>query len=434
MGNQEEEIVTITPEFHEAMDLIETSGKDPVFITGSAGTGKSTLLQMYRDSIEKKLVCLAPTGVAALHVKGQTIHSFFGFPPRLLQAGNFKIWKNKRLIKQLEMIIIDEISMVRADLLDAIDYYLRSVRKSESPFGGIKMVFFGDLYQLPPVVRGIAEANYFSIEYDSPYFFSAMVLQKDCSMQVFELNTVFRQKDKSLVELLNRIRTSSLEMEDLERINCRCDPGFIQPELCVTLAARNAVVSAINKTKLAELEGDPQLYEAKIKGKISPTAYPSESVLALKPGAQVIFLRNDPDNQFVNGTLGKVAEVAKDHVLVLIGKKGGEEKMIEVEPFKWDMVEYEFDTREKKVSAKTVGEFIQYPLKLAWALTIHKSQGKSFDQVFIDLSRGGAFESGQAYVALSRCRSWDGIVLKQPLSPSDIKIDQRIVEFFQYDV
>lgn len=425
--------IQITGEFHEAMDTIENSGSEPVFITGSAGTGKSTLLKLYRDSTVDNVVCLAPTGVAALNIGGQTIHSFFGFPPRLLQPGEFKIWKNKRLIKKLDAIIIDEISMVRADLLDGIDYYLRSVRKRETPFGGVKMVFFGDLYQLPPIVRGGVEMDYFSTHYDTPYFFSAHVF-RETGLQVCELNEVFRQKDKELVKLLNRIRTHTFDREDLETINECVDPTFVLPELCITLAGRNDVVSSINRKKLSEIEAEPKLYPSKVKGKFPPNSFPADEVLSLKEGAQVIFLRNDPEFKFVNGTLGKVVEMGKDYVLVAVSGEDGKTKTIEVEPFKWDMIEYKFDPSSKSVKSKSIGEFMQFPLKLAWALTIHKSQGKTFDRVYIDLSRGGAFESGQAYVALSRCRSKEGIVLRKPILPEDIKIDHRITEFFKYGV
>jgi ATP-dependent DNA helicase PIF1 len=434
MDAAEFEPVKLTSEFHDAIQLIEESGSDPVFITGSAGTGKSTLLKLFRDSSDKRSVCLAPTGVAALHVEGQTIHSFFGFPPRLLQPGDFKIWKNKRIIRKLDIIIIDEISMVRADLMDAIDHYLRSVRKSGEPFGGVKMVLFGDLYQLPPIVRGVAESNYFTAAYESPYFFSATVFDRDCRVRVYELTEVFRQRDEDLVRLLNRIRTDTMEYDDLERINSRLDPDFQSPDWCITLAARNAVVNAINQSRLVRLEGDTMLYEAKIKGKFPPNAFPADSVLSLRTGAQVIFLRNDPDLRFVNGTLGKVTEVHKDYILVQIRREDGSERVIEVEPFKWDLVEYDFDSSANMLKTRTAGEFVQYPLKLAWALTIHKAQGKTFDDVFIDLSGGGAFETGQAYVALSRCKTMDGIVLKRPLKPSDIKIDPRIAEFLGYAV
>ncbi len=428
------EPVRVTTEFDQAMELMSNSGSDPVFITGSAGTGKSTLLKLFTDTTDRKMVCLAPTGVAALHVGGQTIHSFFGFPPSLLVPGEFKIWKNKRIIRKLDLIVIDEISMVRADLMDAMDHFLKVVRKSDSPFGGVKMVFFGDLYQLPPVVSGVAAANYFNTEYESPYFFSARVFDRECRLHQFELTEVFRQKDRKLVELLDRIRTNTADFDDLEFINSRVDPSFDSPDWCVTLAARNATVNAINQLRLSQLEGDPVLYSAKVKGKFPLNAFPADSVLSLKAGAQVIFLRNSPDHQFVNGTLGRVVEVHEDHILVRLKDGLHEDKVIEVEPFKWDMTEYEYDSKENKLKTRTKGEFVQYPLKLAWALTIHKSQGKTFENVFIDLSGGGAFETGQAYVALSRCKTLEGIVLKRDLKPSDIKIDPRIAEFLGYAV
>jgi len=430
---EQEETIQLTDEFHEAIDLIENSGEKPVFITGSAGTGKSTLLKLYRDSCPDRLVCLAPTGVAALNIGGQTIHSFFAFPPQLIREGEFKIWKNKRLIKKLEVLIIDEISMVRADLLDGIDHYLRTVRKKDRPFGGVKMVFFGDLFQLPPVVRGNFEANYFREEYDTPYFFSSRAI-RESGLQVYELSEVFRQRDRELVALLNRIRTHTFDREDLEVINQRVDENFALPEYCITLAGRNDVVSRINRRKLDELEGDPVQFPAKVKGKFPANSFPADQVLSLKPGAQVIFLRNDPELRFVNGTLGTVREIGKDYILVDAVSEEGELNAIELEPFKWDLKEYKFDVDKNAVKTKSIGEFIQYPLKLAWALTIHKSQGKSFENVYIDLSRGGAFESGQTYVALSRCRTRNGIILKQPLSAGDIKIDPRITEFFKYDV
>lgn len=427
-----EETLILTNEFHEALDLLNSDSSDPVFITGSAGTGKSTLLKLFRDSTDQRTVCLAPTGVAALNIGGQTIHSFFGFPPRLLQHGDFKIWKNKRLIKKLDTIIIDEISMVRADLLDAIDYFLKEVRKSEEPFGGIKMVFFGDLFQLPPVVRSTEEGMYFRTEYDSPYFFSSHAIQ-DAGLQIYELNEVFRQRDPELIGLLGRFRNHTFDQDDLDNINECVDPNFVCPEYCVTLAGRNATVDSINRHQLNLLDGLPSALTAEIKGKFSPSAYPADNVLMMKPGAQVIFLRNDPELRFVNGSLGKVREIADDYILVDI-KDDGNSNCVEVKKFKWDMLEYELSSDQKTIKSKSVGEFTQYPLRLAWALTIHKAQGKTFDQVFIDLSRGGAFESGQTYVALSRCKTKSGIVLKQALRKEDIKIDHMITEFFKYGV
>lgn len=427
-----EETLILTNEFQEALDLLNSDRTNPIFITGSAGTGKSTLLKLFRDSTEQKSICLAPTGVAALNIGGQTIHSFFGFPPRLLQHGDFKIWKNKRLIKKLDTIIIDEISMVRADLIDAIDYFLKNVRKSEEPFGGVKMVFFGDLFQLPPVVRSTEELMYFQSEYDSPYFFSAHAFQY-VGLDIYELNEVFRQRDPELIGLLGRFRNHTFDQDDLDAINECVDPDFICPEYCITLAGRNATVDYINQHQLNLLDGPPTAITAEIKGKFSPSAYPADNVLMLKPGAQVIFLRNDPEFRFVNGSLGKVREITDDYILVDI-RDSKVADCVEVKKIKWDMLEYELSSDRKTIKSKSVGEFTQYPLRLAWALTIHKSQGKTFDEVFIDLSRGGAFESGQAYVALSRCKTKSGIVLKQPLKKEDIKIDHLITEFFKYGV
>jgi len=427
-----DETLILTHEFHEALELLNQKDPQPVFITGSAGTGKSTLLKLFRDSSDINMVCLAPTGVAALNIGGQTIHSFFGFPPRLLQHGDFKIWKNKRLIKKLNLIIIDEISMVRADLLDAIDFFLKNVRNSDEAFGGIKMVFFGDLYQLPPVVSSTEESLFFRSEYDSPYFFSSHAIQHS-GLGIYELSEVFRQRDPELIGLLGRFRTHTFDEDDLESINQCVDPDYVCPDYCITLAGRNVTVDNINRYQLNLLDGLPKTFTAEVKGKFSPSAYPADNVLLLKPGAQVIFLRNDPEMRFVNGTLGKVREIGDDFILVDIQDQPNS-AAIEVKKFKWDMLEYELSADRKTIKSKSVGEFSQYPLKLAWALTIHKAQGKTFDDVFIDLSGGGAFESGQTYVALSRCRTKSGIVLKKPLRVEDIKIDHRITEFFKYGV
>ncbi|MCB0554305.1 MAG: AAA family ATPase [Phaeodactylibacter sp.] len=417
-------------DFRYALDLLEKQGRN-VFITGRAGTGKSTLLQLFRQTTRKKAVVLAPTGIAALNVKGQTIHSFFGFPPRPLSRQEIKKRRNRRLYQNLEMLVIDEVSMVRADLLDNIDWFLRINRDNPLPFGGLQVALFGDLFQLPPVVSNDAEAMRFQSEYNSPYFFSAHVFKEGFQVEKLELGKVYRQENRHFLRLLDSVRLNLADYDDLEDLNSRHFPDFEAEDFFITLSATNAKVDSINRDKLQRIPLPERKYLATITGEFDPRLYPTDAALQLKLGAQVMFLKNDPDKQFVNGTIGQVTNMKEDSISVAVEDTGGNRRTIEVGQMDWEILRYKASLDDpNKIETETIGTFRQFPLRLAWAITIHKSQGKTFDKVIIDLGRG-AFEHGQTYVALSRCRSLEGIVLKQPVRLHDIITDERVVEYYE---
>ncbi len=410
-------------EFKSAFDLMEYT-KECLFITGKAGTGKSTLLKYFKAHTGKKIIVLAPTGVAAVNVGGQTVHSFFKLPPRIVQKDDIKRLRDRGLIENLDMVIIDEVSMVRSDLMDGIDYALRLNRgKMKTPFGGVQMVFFGDLFQLSPVVENEAK-ELLEERYPSPYFFSAKVFN-DCHIKAVELSTIYRQKDDSFMELLNRVRNKEYNKEDLDKLNerVRKDATVSDKDPTVILTTTNSLANMINQDRLAKLPGKEIMFEASSSGKFEKSAYPTEESLRLKKGAQVIMLKNDPDKQWVNGTLAKIVALSRDSVVVDINGT-----TCDVPVAKWQKIEYNYNEEEDKIEDEVVGEFAQYPLKLAWAITIHKSQGQTFDKVIIDLGNG-AFTHGQLYVALSRCTCLDGIRLKRPVTHSDIIFDRRIYDF-----
>lgn len=416
----------LTQEFKDILSEME-DGKDHLFITGKAGTGKSTLLNLFRKTTEKNVVVVAPTGVAALHVKGQTIHSFFRIPPKLTKSEDISIKKGmSKIMNAMEILIIDEISMVRADLFDHIDYTLRLYRKSTAPFGGVKLLLFGDLYQLPPVVASQAEKYYFSKLYESPYFFSAQVFQRGFQLFMIELNRVFRQSDIHFIKILDKIRRNEIEEEEYATLNERLDPNFKNEEGFITLTTTNAIADNINRTKLDDINEPAVNFQATLTGQFNDRNPPADTLLSLKAGAQVMFLRNDPENRYVNGTIGKVKEVEKDKIVIETQEAGNQ--LINLKRADWEMIRYKAST-DGKIEEEVIGSFKQFPVKLAWAVTIHKSQGKTFDHVILDLGRG-AFEFGQTYVALSRCRSLGGIVLKKPISARDIMVDEKVIAFY----
>lgn len=420
----------LNSDFKIALDLIEKEGKN-LFITGRAGTGKSTLLQLYRNTTRKKVVVLAPTGVAALNVRGQTIHSFFGFPPRLISPREISKRKDRRLYRQMEILVIDEISMVRADILDNIDYFLRLNRDSPLPFGGVQVVFFGDLFQLPPVVATDFEQEVFSSTYGSAFFFSAQVFQRGFELEMLELRKVYRQDNRHFLRLLDAIRLNHADQDDLEELNERFDPHFEPEDFYITLCARNATADRINQRELSKIEEPERKYLASVTGEFNPVLYPADAALVLKLGAQVMLLKNDPDRRYVNGTIGKIVGLEAEAVRILIEENGNEFKEIEVAPVTWEIIRYKSDpSKDEEIQTEVIGTFTQLPLRLAWAVTIHKAQGKTFDRVIIDLG-AGAFEHGQTYVALSRCRTLEGIVLRQRIRHQDVLTDVRILEFYQ---
>lgn len=425
----------LNDDFTYALDALEKTGQN-LFITGKAGTGKSTLLQLFRNTTRKKVAVLAPTGVAALNVQGQTIHSFFGFPPRIItpSESSRKVTRKDllRLYKNLQVLIIDEISMVRADMLDGMDRFLRVNRESFQPFGGVQVVFFGDLFQLPPVVtRDPVESAYFTDYYESPYFFSAKVFRDpEFQLDMLELRKVYRQESRHFLRLLEAVRVNEIDYDDLEDLNERHQPHFQETDGYITLCARNMTADRINQRELSLLRTPEFEFLAEVKGQFDPGLYPADAALRLREGAQVMFVRNDQEEKrFVNGTIGRIVQLNKDTIAVETEGYGGKKRRIEVPKTEWEMIRYQASATGN-IETEVIGSFTQYPLKLAWAITIHKSQGKTFDKVLIDLG-GGAFEHGQLYVALSRCRTLEGIVLRQAIRTQDVITDERVVEFYQ---
>lgn len=417
--------IEITEEFSKAATALETSATH-AFITGKAGTGKSTLLQYIRQKTQKKVVVLAPTGIAAVTIGGSTLHSFFKFPPHFLQQKDIRRNEiTEALYRSIDLLLIDEVSMVRPDLLDAIDYTLRLHRdQKKKPFGGVQVALFGDLFQLPPVVEHTLQEFFYQF-YDTPYFFSAKILGA-LSVPTYELQTIFRQTDPVFIGILNRIRTKSFTADDLVLINERVYPNRQHPfgeQNFITLTSTNAVAARINREKLKALKGPQYVYDAEIAGDFPETAYPTEEHLVLKKGAQVIMLKNDPAKRWFNGTIATVQKLSEASVAVLID---GEEH--EVEPVTWERIIYEYKKETETVDPIVTGTFRQYPLTLAWAITIHKSQGKTFNRVVINLG-WGTFAHGQVYVALSRCTSLEGLCLHTPIHQSDIIVDDRIIQF-----
>ncbi len=425
------EPLELNADFQYILDALE-NGNGHLFITGRAGTGKSTLLQLFRNTTRKKVVILAPTGIAALNVKGQTIHSFFGFPPRPLNRQDIKRRANRRLYQKIEVMVIDEISMVRSDLLDSIDYFLRVNRENPMPFGGVRVVFFGDLFQLPPVVASEAESGLFGGWYESPYFFSAKVFKDDgFRMDMVELQKVYRQENRRFLRLLDAVRVNQADYEVLAELNERCIPDFEAGEFYITLSARNARVDAINRAEMDKIPLPATVYTATVKGDFPATQFPTDPALPLKLNAQVMLIKNDPEKNFVNGTIGKVVKLETDKVTIMVEEGDGGRRYVDVERAEWEILRFRLNPDDpNQIETEAAGSFVQFPIKLAWAVTVHKAQGQTFDKVIIDLGKG-AFEHGQAYVALSRCRTLEGIVLRQPIRFSDILVDERVVEFYE---
>lgn len=416
----------LTEEFSDAFDLLENSDGN-IYITGKAGTGKSTLLTYFRQKTKKNVVVLAPTGVAALNVAGATIHSFFRFPTRLLAPNDkdIKVEHQRRdLFKKLSMVIIDEVSMVRADLLDAIDLSLRLNRKDQRPFGGVQMVFFGDVFQLPPVVVGKDLSDYFEVNYGGPYFFNSKSFTAS-SFTCIELSKIFRQKDDGFKDILNCIRENRLGGKELSLLNAKycVEERTDDSSTALTLCTTNKIASEINDSRMAAIPTEEFVYQAEIKGKFDQSAYPTEPNLALKVGAQVMMLKNDPMKRWVNGTLGVITDLTDSSVELSI-----DSVTYSVEKASWEVIDYQYNKKENKIDVVVTGSFSQYPLKPAWAITIHKSQGQTFDRVNIHLGNG-AFTHGQTYVALSRCTSLNGITLKTRIRPKDVIVDPKVSRF-----
>lgn len=428
--------IEISDSFKRALDLME-KGEKPVFVTGRAGTGKSTLLSYFRDHTKKNIVVLAPTGVASLNVQGQTIHSFFGFSTNVTLETIERPRKNIKTMRALDSLVIDEISMVRADLLDCVDRALRLARnKKDIPFGGAQLIGIGDLYQLPPVVASAEERQFFKTRYESPYFFSSDVF-RILDAEMIELEKIYRQSDEVFIDILNAVRNNSVSNEHLQKLNARCDAQYVpDPEsFCVTLTTTNAMATEKNREQLNRLPDKEHRYDAEIGGSFERGSYPTDESLLLKKGAQVMMVANDRLRRWVNGSIGRIESIRQerggDDVVVVRLQNG---KRVDVECYTWEMFRFSYDPSERAIVPEATGYFRQYPLTLAWAVTIHKSQGKTFEKVVVDVGRG-TFAHGQMYVALSRATTLEGLTLKRPVEKRHIFMDFSVVRFlteFQY--
>lgn len=414
--------IELTDEFKTAIAAMDGL-ISPLLITGNAGTGKSTLLRHFRQQTRKNVVVVAPTGMAALNVRGVTIHSFFKFPLKLIQEKDIRINHQKcDMFKKIDMIVVDEVSMVRADLLDAIDVSLRLHRASRTPFGGVQLVLFGDVCQLPPVVKERELETYFSTHYATPFFFSAHALQRT-GLTVIELQKVFRQSDPTFIDVLNRIRRAEASVDDMIVVNERCAETSSSDNR-ITLTTTNKVSNQINQDRLDRLPPPEFHAQALVTGEFDEDSYPTAAHLLLKKSAHIMMIKNN-GAMWVNGTLGTVT--GWDETSVKVSLPSGSHS---VERETWEVIDYRYNKKENRIEEYVVGSFSQFPLKLAWAITIHKSQGQTFDSVAIDMNKG-AFAHGQLYVALSRCRSLQGIRMITPVSLTDLCFDERVRWFIE---
>jgi len=412
----------LSEEFETIIDQLENT-KEHFYITGKAGSGKSTLLAYFRSITKKNTAVLAPTGVAAIRVQGQTIHSFFGFPPKVIQTRHIKKARQVEVLQNLETLIIDEISMVRADVMDAIDYSLRVHRKKlTQPFGGVQVIVFGDLFQLPPVVN-MDESPLLERLYPRGHFFFHSNIFLDAHFKTFELQSMYRQTDERFIYLLNAVRDGSITTTQLESLNQTIIHRLQMEEGKIILTTTNARASAINQQYLKQLDQEEFSYKAQATGQFYKELFPTDEVLKLKKGAQVIMIKNDSEKRWVNGSIGTIHDIAQKMIKVKINNK-----IYEVKKEKWDRIQYTYDDDHHEVLEEITGSFKQFPMRLAWAITIHKSQGQTFEKVIIDMSLG-SFAPGQLYVALSRCISLEGIELIRPIKKSDIIVNHQLIGF-----
>mgnify|MGYP002623023431 CR=1 FL=1 len=446
----EVEGITLDPdnqEFKFAVDFALESNKN-LYLTGKAGSGKTTFLKYLRKVSKKEMAVVAPTGVAAVNAGGQTIHSFFKIEPSLYVPGDkrlrvkapagdpdqstiFEIFQYSRdrvnIMRNLELLVIDEISMVRADLLDVVDTLLRVYRNNQAPFGGVQVILIGDTFQLPPVVVG-EEKDLLYRFYDSEFFFSAKVIQR-CKPLYIELKKIYRQNERDFIDLLNRVRVGQMIPDDFRALNSRLNPGFNPGERdkYIILATTNNTVASVNDKKLEELQTPLKTYMAVVDGEFPLNSRPTDTELRLKVGSQVMFVKNNWEKRYYNGKIGTITELKEDEVKVEVDTGHGERKIITAQREQWQNKTYSWDEKEKKIVEKIIGTFTQFPLRLAWAITVHKSQGLTFEKVIADI--GSSFASGQAYVALSRCTTMNGLVLTSPINQWSVKTDRRVLEF-----
>lgn len=434
-------------EFMEALALAQATDKN-LYITGKAGSGKTFFLKYLKSVCSKDMAILAPTGVAAINAGGQTIHSFFGLAPSLYVPNDKRFsdfikaddvekasvldhytfsGEKAKIMKALDMIIIDEVSMVRADLMDAVDMILRMYRRNNLPFGGVQMIFIGDAFQIPPVVES-KDSSLLHRFYESEHFFDSRVLRANPPLYL-EFKKIYRQKDRTFIDLLNRVRVNDMRKEDYQLLNSRFKPGFLPDEndSYIMLATTNRRVSEYNNYRLSELPGEERVYVASSDGDFSYRDSPADVELCLKQGAQVMFVKNNKDKGYFNGKLGKVVDMEDSFISVEVDTEEGDKRVISVAREVWKSVKYTWNDVEGCVEEETIGSFEQFPLRLAWAVTVHKSQGLTFEKVIADI--GDSFASGQAYVALSRCTSFEGLVLLSPVTPMSIRTDPKVLEF-----
>lgn len=417
--------IILGKEQKEIYDLIEKTNKN-VYITGKAGTGKSVLLQYFTANTNKVVAVTAPTGVAALNVGGQTLHSFFKMDFDVQKPDETEVdYKTREILRHIDTIVIDEISMVSVDIMEVINRKFQIAKRNDLPFGGVQLIAFGDLYQLPPVICDGELHRYLNHTYGGIYFFNAPVF-KQANLQIYELEHIYRQKDKEFKDILNDIRHGNITDVVLNELNKRAEIE-IPEDGYITLAGTNAGVNATNTKKLSQLADNEREYIAEISGDIKQSAFPTEKFLKLKVGAQIMMLKNDTEKpmRWANGTLGVVTSLTPTVIRVNID--GVEHS---VNKAAWSKVRYYYDSEERKLEKEITSTFTQFPMRLAWAITIHKSQGQTYQSVNVDLSTG-AFAHGQTYVALSRCKNLEGLYLKSPIKREDIIVDREVAEFMK---